>query len=203
MPEPKPEPTPEPIPEQGFEMPPELVARGFAVRRRGPEDTDFLRALYTSFRWPELEAAGWPEATRHAFLADQFRLQDQHYAAHYAGTDFLIVTRDRAPVGRLYVDRSGPREIRLVDIILVPALTGRGVGSAILRALLDEAARTGRFVGLHVEAYNPALRLYRRLGFVDRRLEGPYHYMTWGDPAGCPPDAATGDTGPADGPQIS
>ena len=169
-------------PESGFEMPQELASRGFAVRPRGPKDTDFLRELYIAFRWPELEAAGWPEATRRDFLADQFGLQDRHYTAHYATTAFLIVTRDGAPVGRLYVDRSGAHEIRLVDIILVPELTGQGIGSAMLRALLDEAARTGRFVGLHVETYNPARRLYLRLGFVDRRLEGPYHYMTWGEP---------------------
>jgi len=173
--------------EPRFAMPLELAARGFAVRPRGPEDTDFLRELYISFRWAELEAAGWPEATRRAFLTDQFRLQDHHYTTHYATTAFLMITQQGASAGRLYIDRSGVREIRLVDIILVPTLTGRGIGSAIIRALLDEAARTGRFVGLHVESYNPARRLYQRLGFVDRGLEGPYHYMTWGDVAGADP----------------
>jgi ribosomal protein S18 acetylase RimI-like enzyme len=77
-------------------------------------------------------------------------------------------------------------EIRLVDIILVPMLTGQGIGSAIIRVLLDEAARTGRYVGLHVESYNPARRLYQRLGFVDRKPQGPYMFMTWG--AGHPDD---------------
>lgn len=180
----------------GFAMPRNLVARGFAVRPRGPEDTDFLRGLYISFRWAELEAAGWPEATRRAFLADQFRLQDHHYTNHYtAAAAFLIITRDGAPVGRLYIDRGGVREIRLVDIIILPTLTGRGIGTAIVRALLDEADRTGRFVGLHVESYNPARRLYLRLGFVDCRLEGPYHYMTWGDVGGGDGDPACGAVG--------
>ncbi len=178
-------------PDLGFAMPQGLVARGFAVRPRGPEDTDFLRELYTSFRWAELEATGWPEAARRAFLADQFRLQDHHYATHYGRTAaLLIIMQDGAPAGRLYIDRGGVREIRLVDIILLPTLTGQGTGSAIVRALLDEAARTGRFVGLHVESDNPARRLYRRLGFVDRRLEGPYHYMTWGDVGGAPDPAS-------------
>ena len=165
-----------------FEMPQELAARGFAVRPRGPDDTDFLRALYISFRWAELEAAGWPETTRCAFLADQFRLQDHHYTTHYGETAaFLIVTQDGAAVGRLYIDRGRAREIRLVDIILLPTLTGQGIGSAIVRALLDEAARTGRFVGLHVQSGSPAHRLYRRLGFIDRGMEGPHCYMSCGD----------------------
>lgn len=164
-----------------FEMPRDLAARGFAVRPRAPADTDFLRELYISFRWSELEAAGWPDATRHAFLADQFRLQDHHYTTHYTTTAFLIITRDGAPAGRLYIDRGGAREIRLVDIILMATFIGQGIGSVIIRALLDEATRTGCFVGLHVESDNPARRLYQRLGFVDRRMEGPYYYMTWGD----------------------
>ncbi|MEN3163256.1 GNAT family N-acetyltransferase [Tistrella mobilis] len=177
-----------PAPDLSFEMPSELATQGFAVRPRTPQDTDFLRELYISFRWAELEAAGWPEATRRSFLADQFRLQDNHYTTHYTTTAFLIITQNGAPVGRLYIDRGGVHEIRLVDIILVPMLTGRGIGSAIIRVLLDEAARTGRYVGLHVESYNPARRLYQRLGFVDRRLEGPYFYMSWGD---FPADAGT------------
>ena len=117
-------------PDLGFAMPQGLVARGFAVRPRGPEDTDFLRELYTSFRWAELEATGWPEAARRAFLADQFRLQDHHYATHYGRTAaLLIIMQDGAPAGRLYIDRGGVREIRLVDIILLPTLTGQGTGS--------------------------------------------------------------------------
>lgn len=164
----------------GFAIPPALAARGFAVRPRGPDDADFLCELYIAFRSAELEAAGWPEATRRAFLADQHRLQETHYAANHAAASFLIVTRDGAPVGRLYIDRSPAPEIRLLDIVLVPTLTGRGIGTAILRALIEEAGRSGRHVGLHVESHNPARRLYRRLGFVERSEDWPYCYMTWG-----------------------
>ncbi len=44
---------------------------------------------------------------------------------------------------------------------------GKGIGTALLASLLDEARRRGiRRVSLSVEKHNPAARLYRRVGFV-------------------------------------
>jgi ribosomal protein S18 acetylase RimI-like enzyme len=34
-------------------------------------------------------------------------------------------------------------------------------------------------VTIHVEVFNPALRLYERLGFKKVAENGPYHLMEW------------------------
>ena len=48
-----------------------------------------------------------------------------------------------------------------------PAWRGRGVGTALVTAVLAAAWAAGHpAISLSVEAANPALRLYRRLGFV-------------------------------------
>jgi GNAT superfamily N-acetyltransferase len=45
---------------------------------------------------------------------------------------------------------------------------GQGIGSRLLSALLEPAGRAGYpAVSLSVERDNPALRLHRRLGFVE------------------------------------
>jgi GNAT superfamily N-acetyltransferase len=50
---------------------------------------------------------------------------------------------------------------------VVPASRGRGIGGALLGALLQVARAVGlRAVSLNVEAGNPAQRLYERYGFV-------------------------------------
>ena len=72
---------------------------------------------------------------------------------------------DGAPAGRLYVLR-GDEDIRIVDIALLPAFRGAGLGTRLLRELFDEADRDGKTVSIHVEVYNPARRLYDRLGFT-------------------------------------
>jgi ribosomal protein S18 acetylase RimI-like enzyme len=48
------------------------------------------------------------------------------------------------------------------------------VGTSLLRDLLAEAEAMGKRVTIHVEHFNPALRLYRRLGFTEVADRGVY-----------------------------
>jgi len=49
---------------------------------------------------------------------------------------------------------------------------GRGVGTRMLRTLLDAADERGWSVSLSVQRENPACRLYRRCGFVEHEHHG-------------------------------
>jgi GNAT superfamily N-acetyltransferase len=143
-----------------------------------PEDAPFLSALYASTREEELAVVPWPAEQKAAFLQMQFEAQHHHYQEHYKGSAFDIVLIDAVPVGRLYVSR-WPEEIRIVDIAILPPYRGRGLGSALLRALQDEARIAGLPLGIHVERMNPALRLYQRLGFEMRTDKGVYLFLEW------------------------
>ena len=107
----------------------------------------------------------WSEGEREAFLRHQFDAQDRHYREHYRGASFDVVEFDNVPVGRLYVARL-PDEIRIMELSLLPAHRGAGVGTRLVRAVLDEAVLDGKRTSVHVEQHNPARRLYERLGFV-------------------------------------
>lgn len=161
-----------------FAIPSALRAAGFALRPQREDDYAFLERLYLSVRDEEVTVAGWPEETKQAFLADQFRLQHTHYQSHYYDAEFLILERGGAPVGRLYIFR-GPHDHRIVDISLVPEVRGAGVGGALLQAVQAEAAVVGKTVSIHVEMFNPAQNLYRRLGFKEVGERGPYWLMEW------------------------
>ncbi len=156
------------------------LPEGVALRPAQPADAPFLQALYASTRRDEMAPTGWPQAQIDAFLADQFALQSAHYARHYADAAFSIVEQDRAPIGRLIVlDR--PAEVRLVDVAIADEARGRGLGTRLVERVLAQAAR--RRVVLHVEVFNPALRLYERLGFRASEQVGAYWRMEAG-PAG-------------------
>ena len=56
-------------------------------------------------------------------------------------------------------------EIRVLDVALLPEWCGRGIGTSLLDDVITEADAEGFSVTLHVEVWNPAVRLYARLGF--------------------------------------
>jgi ribosomal protein S18 acetylase RimI-like enzyme len=141
--------------------------------------------LYGSTRVEELEPTGWSDAEKQAFLRQQFEAQDRHYREHYPQASFQVIEVDGRPAGRLYVAR-GAREIRLMDVALLPQHRGRGVGSRLIRDLIEEGVRSARFVSIHVEVFNPARHLYERLGFRPREDRGVYVLMEWHPPGEAP-----------------
>lgn len=149
---------------------------GLAFRPVTEADWPFLGRVYAESRAEELAPAPWPQAVKDAFLAQQFELQKQHYQTHYAGAALWVVCMHAESVGRVYVYRS-PSELRLMDIALLTAWRGRGLGRAMLAELLDEADQTGKAVSLHVEPGNAVLRLYRREGFEQVEERGAYLFM--------------------------
>ena len=141
-----------------------------------PGDEPFLSQVYASTRLDELAVTDWDDGQKATFLQMQFAAQHKFYQENYTDTDFLIVLQDDIPVGRLYVAR-WKDEIRIVDIALLPAYRGTGIGTTILRDLLAEADAAGKPVRIHVERDNPARRLYQRLGFVVIEDKGVYLFM--------------------------
>ena len=59
----------------------------------------------------------------------------------------------------------------------MPKARGQGIGGAILKDVLDDAAAAGKAVSIHVEVHNPARRLYERLGFEAVEDKGIYVEM--------------------------
>lgn len=156
----------------------------YALRPARPEDRELLFTVYARTRDEELAVVPWTSAQKEAFLRQQFEAQDAHYRQHYEGAAFLVIEVSGEAAGRLYVAR-WPREIRVMDIALLPAHRRRGLGTAILVDLLAEGQATGRIVSIHVERHNPALGLYARLGFEPAADRGVYLLLEW-KPAALP-----------------
>jgi ribosomal protein S18 acetylase RimI-like enzyme len=150
-------------------LPPQPEAT--TLRRAQPGDADFLRALYQSTRAEELSVL--QPSQREAFLEMQWRARQQDYGTRYPDAEDQIVVVAGMAAGRLLVARQSD-DLVVVDIALLPPFQGRGIGSWLLKRLLAEAARTQSVVRLHVALSNPALRLYRRLGFSQVSESGPY-----------------------------
>ena len=153
-----------------------------ALRPVRPEDRDFLFSVYASTRADEMAMVPWDDAQKAGFLAQQFHAQTTYWDEQYPDAERSVVEIDGVPAGRFYVER-WPKELRLIDIALLPEFRRRGAGTELLRKLFAEAAASGRTVTIHVEIFNAARALYERLGFVSKGERGMYMLMEWRPPA--------------------
>ena len=143
-----------------------------------PEDEPFLLEVYASTRAEELALVPWDDEQRKSFLAMQFAAQHAHYQQQFPQASFSVIIRDDSAVGRLYVLRED-HVIRILDITVLPEFRNGGIGTSLLRDLLDEAAETKKRALIYVETFNPSLRLVERLGFKNIAEEGINFLMEW------------------------
>jgi ribosomal protein S18 acetylase RimI-like enzyme len=104
-------------------------------------------------------------------------------AAHLLGwqrpTDFGVIAElDGDAVGAAWARQLGEQDNPFyvddrtleISVAVRPHARGRGIGTALVRALIDEAKSRELALCLNIREANPAFRLYERLGF--RRVPG-------------------------------
>ena len=158
-----------------------------ALREAGSADGEFLLRVYAATRAAEMALAGWDDAACQAFVRMQFDMQQRSYRMQFPAARCQVIECDGTAAGRLWLDRAA-RNIRILDIALLPQYRGQGVGGFCLGSVLAEAQPGGGSVRLSVDADNPARRLYERLGFV--RTDGdPLRLAMQWSPAATPRSA--------------
>ena len=136
-----------------------------ALRPGRPEDFDYCARLYFEgmdniIKELNLNMDAQVAAFRQRWDVGQVRI------ITLDGTDIgwlqSFVQDNALFVGQLFVDG---------------ALRRRGIGTEVVKGLIEEAARAGRAVTLAVVKTNPALRLYERLGFRTTHEDARKFYM--------------------------
>ncbi len=143
-------------------------------------DTDraFLERLYAASRDWEMQHVNMDEAAKATFLKQQFEAQDRAYKSTYLAAVHRIIQLDGTDIGRLIVDRQDDC-LRIIDLSILPEYRGRGIGTDILRSLMNEAHGGKVPVRLHTRQNSPALRLYLRHGFRATEEVGAYYALEW------------------------
>ncbi|GAA1015773.1 hypothetical protein STXM2123_5687 [Streptomyces sp. F-3] len=132
------------------------------LRPATPEDSEYCFQLHKAAMGACVAAIwGWDEQAQ----------RDFHDRVFNPG-QWQIVTVDGADAGMLHVEHR-PTEIYLARIEIHPAHQGRGIGSRLIRDLLDQARRQGQDLTLDVLVVNHrAQSLYRRLGLHEVARHG-------------------------------
>ncbi|NTX26219.1 GNAT family N-acetyltransferase [Burkholderia pyrrocinia] len=123
------------------------------LRPASLEDLPFLLALRRLTMTAHLQRVGAPTDDE---------AHDRRIRAHFE--DAMIVCEGATAIGLLKVTRAAG-EWHVHQIQILPARQGQGIGEAVLRELLTDAAQAHVPVSLSVLHGNPARRLYERLGF--------------------------------------
>jgi ribosomal protein S18 acetylase RimI-like enzyme len=148
----------------------------YTLLRFSSEHQDFLFRLYADTRREEISSFGWPSAQQEVFLRMQFNAQQSWYGMAYPEAEHQLILVDGQPAGRILIFREAGAN-RLVDIALLSGFRGQGMGTQLLRDLIDNSARAGVPVRLQVLKSNPARRLYQRLGFIETGEDEMYYQM--------------------------
>ena len=146
-------------------------AGSIGLRPAVAADEPFLYRVYASTREQELQLFDWNDDQKTAFLTMQFGAQRLSYRQSFPGWGYDIISISDQPVGRFFVHR-GADAIRVVDLGLLPEYRSQGIGSALLKAVLEEADEADMAIHLHVKSFNRAMKLYERLGFRAVRING-------------------------------
>jgi GNAT superfamily N-acetyltransferase len=141
-------------------------------------DDGFIFSVYASTRAQEMAQVPWSAEQKEAFVRMQYTAQKQHYVAKYPRASHDIIYIDAIPGGRLYLDR-GEDVVHILDITVLPEHRSQGVGSVLMRRILDEAGKIGKPVTIFVESFNPSVGLFARLGFEKAQENGFQLLLQW------------------------
>ncbi len=140
----------------------------YTLRNVTDEDFEFLFHLHSLTLGPYVEQIwGWDEDWQRA-----------NYAVHQPLDFMQIIQVNGQDVGVLSVeDQDDALMLRLIEIH--PDRQGQGLGSQVITALQEQGQFLKKPVRLRVLTNNPALNLYKRLGFRIVESTPTHHMMLW------------------------
>ena len=139
------------------------------LRRARPDEADFFYQART---------AGFKDHVEQVFGPWLDSFQRPLSDADFVELPVEIIECDGEPIGYQAIVRHDDHWF-LDEIVLLPAMRNRGVGTRLVRDVMTAAREAQVPLRLSVLHVNPAQALYARLGFRIERIEHPRVKMVW------------------------
>jgi hypothetical protein len=140
---------------------------GLILRRAGPDDEALMLRIYISSKELEFGAIPLSEYQKDFLLRQQHLAQMTTWRQQYPELTEWIIEADAEPAGRLIFSMT-PDVIMVCDLAVLPDFRNSSIGATVIRdVVFAESLRTGIVARASVTPYNPARRLYARLGVVE------------------------------------
>jgi RimJ/RimL family protein N-acetyltransferase len=149
-----------------------------SLRPVTPEDESLLFAIYCSGRAQEMAGVPWTDDQKEAFLRLQFNSQTNYYRDYYSGSEHSIVLFNDIEVGRVQVVED-EGQLHILDITILTEYRGQGIGTPIIKKIMDRGATSNLPVIIYVETFSPSASLFRRLGFIVKEDDNVNFLFEW------------------------
>jgi len=143
----------------------ERLAARTAFRPARPKDFDYCARLYFE---------GMENIIKELNL--NMDAQVAGFRQRWDVTQVRIITLEGTDIGWLQ-SFAKDDALFLAQLFVVSTLRRQGIGTEVVKGLIAESANAGRAVTLGVVKTNPALRLYKRLGFRTTHEDERKFYM--------------------------
>jgi len=138
-----------------------------ALRTACVHDVAFARNVYFETMHEIIERLfGW----------DQSR-EENNFARFFRLNEVRIITADGKDVGWIQ-EQISETSINLGSFYVTPGMQGRGIGTQVLRMLLERAASESKTMTLAVVKINPARQFYAKRGFRTTHEDERKLYMS-------------------------
>lgn len=152
-----------------------------SFREIEPEDAAFCLELFLASR--EREFAPLPEDIRSQLAMHQYEIYRAGLRSSYPNAEQCMVSISsdgtaNQPAGFIFIADFADH-LRIIDLAVHPRFRNRGIGSLVLQTLMQRCGRSGKIMRGAVTPYNPARRLYARLGISELSSEHGYIQLEW------------------------
>ena len=110
---------------------------------------------------------GWDEA-----------FQRRVHSERWAAKSFFRIVVDGEAAGTVAIDES-PTHVQFGEFYLLPPYQRRGIGGQVLASVMERSAKGRLPVRLECLKWNPALSLYKRVGFRVTSENDTHYFMEW------------------------
>ena len=130
-----------------------------------PEHKELVYDLFRDIH-PELTGIqGMAEGQLEDLLRLQFDMRQAQFGELYPNAERSLIVLDGVPIGYVYTDTGD--DIRVIEIGVLKHYRRNGIGSYIIRTLIDKANAEGKNISLQVLWFNhSACQFYQKLGFT-------------------------------------
>ena len=140
---------------------------GLTLRPERPDDEALIFRIFVASKALEFDGMPLPQFQKDFLLKQQHVSQLYNWRHLYPSLEQWIIESDGEPVGRLIFSNL-PDQIILHDLAMLPGRLAVGGGKTVIKdVIFAEAIRCGKIARASVAAYNPARRLYARLGVTE------------------------------------